>query len=65
MPSSSLSRVAASSKRAAAASQGFFSLASDMAAGEVRAATVSSLRFYYASKKLSAIGFQRSAQAES
>jgi hypothetical protein len=34
MPSSRFSRIAASSKRAAAASQGFFSLSSDMAVGE-------------------------------
>jgi hypothetical protein len=40
--------MAASSKRAAAASQGFFSFASDMGADEVRAA-ISSLRFHYAS----------------
>src|SRR5664279_3307078 len=39
IPSSSLSRMAASSKRLAAASQGFFSFASDMETGGVNVAT--------------------------
>src|ERR1035441_511439 len=47
MPSSSLSRLAASSKRAAAASQGFFSFSRDMDSGDVNVATIS-LRFHYA-----------------
>src|SRR5450759_1878112 len=47
MPSSSLSRVAASSKRAAAASHGFFSFSRDMDSGDVNVATIS-LRSYYA-----------------
>jgi hypothetical protein len=47
IPSSSLSRFAASSKRAAAASQGFFSFAKDMDSGDVNVATIS-LRSHYA-----------------
>src|ERR1035441_10421205 len=47
MPSSSLSRLAASSKRAAAASHGFFSFSKDMDSGDVNVATIS-LRFHYA-----------------
>src|SRR5450759_2115377 len=47
MPSSSLSRLAASSKRAAAASHGFFSFSRDMDSGDVNVATIS-LRFQYA-----------------
>src|ERR1017187_3055407 len=47
MPSSSLSRLAASSKRAAAASHGFFSFSKDMDSGNVDVATIS-LRFHYA-----------------
>src|ERR1035438_8496364 len=47
MPSSSLSSLAALSKRAAAASQGFFSFSKDMDSGDVNVATIS-LRFHYA-----------------
>jgi hypothetical protein len=47
MPSSSLSSLAALSKRAAAASHGFFSFSKDMDSGDVNVATIS-LRFHYA-----------------
>ena len=47
MPSSSLSRLAASSKRASAASHGFFSFDKDMDSGDVNVATIS-LRSHYA-----------------
>ena len=55
MPSSSLSRMAASSNRPAAASQGFFSFSSDMEVGDVRVATII-LRFHYPSTLVKLVG---------